>query len=148
PTGATTEQIVAGEPAAVTFVTFAGQADPGSNMTATLLMPALMKAKEKANRTKCANNLRVACQVGPTRYEFIILDESSRVITTANEVLSVNAATGQTPTDAGSTLVGASADGAVVLTSSRSAQLANDGSLQQTAHLYASGLMVDMSSTG
>ena len=28
---------------------------------ATLLMPALMKAKEKANRTKCSNNLR---QVG------------------------------------------------------------------------------------
>ena len=25
---------------------------------ATLLMPALMKAKEKANRTKCSNNLR------------------------------------------------------------------------------------------
>jgi prepilin-type N-terminal cleavage/methylation domain-containing protein len=34
---------------------------------ATLLMPALMKAKEKANRTKCANNLR---QVGMASYNY------------------------------------------------------------------------------
>lgn len=60
---------------------------------------------------------------------------------------SLNPSTGQTPTDAGSSLVGASSDGSVVLFSSSSDQL---GVLNPTnlTHLYASGRVVDVSSAG
>jgi prepilin-type N-terminal cleavage/methylation domain-containing protein len=51
---------------------------------ATLLMPALMKAKEKANKTKCANNLR---QLGLAAIQY---GDDKRFLPHNNPVLSID----------------------------------------------------------
>lgn len=89
------------------------------------------------------------CDVGSTRYEVSrIKIEIGAAGHVSNAVVSTNPATGDTPTDAASTLVGASADGSVVLTSSTSKQLAPDGNPLGSLHLFASGQMVDLTPSG